>query len=322
MSTIIDIYNGLLTYDDKDIVIVIDENVMLWFYAKQITKILNYKNSSNIINRFVNHTNKTTYDNIKQFSKYKYNVQDHAIFINEAGLYELTLSSKKKIAKKFKDWIVSSVIPSIRKMGKYELNKDMKSEIKKLNDKLDKYKQKVKILENNQKKEKYPKGGYIYIIKPPHINNDLHKVGKTDKNLNKRLNTYNTSLPDKVVVIDKIKVKSPIAVELCVKSFLHKYRYRNNKEYFKLSAKKIMKVIRWCNQMLINEDKVLGRSLTEIKQLNNDKVYAIMAITKKQAKEYTKKQKGGNNMSIANTKYKCNKRQYFDLIHYYHGMIQ
>ena len=41
------------------------------------------------------------------------------------------------------------------------------------------------ILENNQKKEKYPDGGFIYIIKPPNIaEEDLHKVGKTDKSLN------------------------------------------------------------------------------------------------------------------------------------------
>ncbi len=40
-------------------------------------------------------------------------------FINESGLYSLILSSKLPEAKKFKRWITSEVIPSIRKHGAY-----------------------------------------------------------------------------------------------------------------------------------------------------------------------------------------------------------
>ena len=164
MSSLIDVYNGIIKYNNKDIVIVIDENIMIWFYAKQITDIFKYKNSNNIIKKFIDVTNKTTYDNIKEFSKYKYNIQDHSIFINEGGLYELILRSNKKEAIEFKKWITNYVIPSIRKIGKYDVDANTKKDIDILNKQLDDYKNKVKILENNQKIERYPKGGYIYIL--------------------------------------------------------------------------------------------------------------------------------------------------------------
>ena len=41
------------------------------------------------------------------------------IFINESGLYSLVLSSKLPNAKKFKRWVTSEVLPSIRKNGGY-----------------------------------------------------------------------------------------------------------------------------------------------------------------------------------------------------------
>ena len=40
--------------------------------------------------------------------------------INESGLYSLILSSKLPSAKKFKHWVTSEVLPSIRKTGKYQ----------------------------------------------------------------------------------------------------------------------------------------------------------------------------------------------------------
>ena len=41
------------------------------------------------------------------------------IFINESGLYSLILSSKLENARRFKHWVTSEVLPSIRKQGGY-----------------------------------------------------------------------------------------------------------------------------------------------------------------------------------------------------------
>ena len=42
-------------------------------------------------------------------------------YINESGFYSLVLSSKLETAKKFKRWITSEVLPSLRKYGQYKL---------------------------------------------------------------------------------------------------------------------------------------------------------------------------------------------------------
>lgn len=42
--------------------------------------------------------------------------------INESGLYSLILSSKLPTAKKFKRWITSEVLPTIRRVGSYSLS--------------------------------------------------------------------------------------------------------------------------------------------------------------------------------------------------------
>ena len=42
-----------------------------------------------------------------------------AIFINESGLYSLILGSKLESARRFKHWVTSEVLPSIRKQGGY-----------------------------------------------------------------------------------------------------------------------------------------------------------------------------------------------------------
>lgn len=133
--------------------------MVLW--KKQVAKTLEYRNTREIIGR-LNDDHKKIYADIKEYSKYKYkykyNIQDHAVFINEYGLYELTFKSKMTEAKKFRKWLSSEVMPTVRKTGKYIVDDDTKKDLDILNDELIKYKKRVKILENNQRKEKYPKG--------------------------------------------------------------------------------------------------------------------------------------------------------------------
>lgn len=47
--------------------------------------------------------------------------------INESGLYSLILSSKLPNVKKFKRWVTSEVLPSIRKTGMYSIDYKPKS---------------------------------------------------------------------------------------------------------------------------------------------------------------------------------------------------
>lgn len=50
----------------------------------------------------------------------------NANFVNEDGLYDAILDSRRLKAKKFRKWITSEVVPSIRKTGKYDISKPKK----------------------------------------------------------------------------------------------------------------------------------------------------------------------------------------------------
>lgn len=45
--------------------------------------------------------------------------RQNVTIINESGLYSLILTSRKPQAKRFKKWVTSEILPSIRKMGTY-----------------------------------------------------------------------------------------------------------------------------------------------------------------------------------------------------------
>ena len=54
--------------------------------------------------------------------------------INESGLYALVLSSKLPGAKRFRRWVTSEVLPSIRRTGGYALPRDYPSALRALAD--------------------------------------------------------------------------------------------------------------------------------------------------------------------------------------------
>lgn len=53
----------------------------------------------------------------------------NAIFVNEDGLYDVILDSRKENARKFRKWVTSEVLPSIRKTGGYEIPKSTSGQI-------------------------------------------------------------------------------------------------------------------------------------------------------------------------------------------------
>lgn len=93
--------------------IVIDDEP--WFVGKDVADILGYQNGSRDINRHVDEDDRQNYQNGTFESPRGMTV------INESGLYSLILSSKLPTAKKFKHWVTSEVLPSIRKTGSYNL---------------------------------------------------------------------------------------------------------------------------------------------------------------------------------------------------------
>ena len=85
------------------------------FCAKDVAEALGYSNGRDAVRKHVDGEDKTTVAICDTGSNYK----SQAIFINESGLYSLILSSKLESAKRFKHWVTSEVLPSIRKQGGY-----------------------------------------------------------------------------------------------------------------------------------------------------------------------------------------------------------
>ena len=83
------------------------------FCAKDVCDALGYKKASNAI---ALHVDKG--DALKQGTPTSSGVQ-MMLYVNESGLYSLILSSKLDSAKRFKHWVTSEVLPSIRKQGGY-----------------------------------------------------------------------------------------------------------------------------------------------------------------------------------------------------------
>lgn len=92
-----------------------------WFVGKDVAEILGYANASKAVSTHVDDEDKT-FIMLDIADSQNGNVlagQSKTTIINESGLYSLVLSSKLPTAKKFKRWVTSEVIPSIRKHGAY-----------------------------------------------------------------------------------------------------------------------------------------------------------------------------------------------------------
>lgn len=84
-----------------------------WFVGKDIAEVLGYSNTAKAIRDHVDIEDKLS-ERIVLSGQNR-----EVILINESGLYSLILGSKLPSAKKFKKWVTSDVLPSIRKHGMY-----------------------------------------------------------------------------------------------------------------------------------------------------------------------------------------------------------
>ena len=96
----------------------IDKHQNIFFIGKDVAKILGYRDTNQASRKHVD----------KEYRKY-FPVETTGylkrgrppIVLNESGFYSLVLSSKLETAKKFKRWVTSEVLPSIRKYGYYKM---------------------------------------------------------------------------------------------------------------------------------------------------------------------------------------------------------
>ncbi|MGG5306497.1 anti-repressor protein [Enterococcus pernyi] len=84
-----------------------------YFVGKDVAEVLGYSNTQKAILNHVDEEDKgvTKWDTLGG--------KQNMTIINESGLYSLILKSKLPSARKFKRWVTSEVLPSIRKNGAY-----------------------------------------------------------------------------------------------------------------------------------------------------------------------------------------------------------
>lgn len=91
-----------------------------WFVGNDVAKALGYGEGKSLPNAINNHVDKDDKGVTEMMTP---GGKQRVTIINESGLYSLILSSKLPSAKKFKKWVTSEVLPTIRKTGGYMVAK-------------------------------------------------------------------------------------------------------------------------------------------------------------------------------------------------------
>lgn len=110
-----DLYNSYKTFSNNEFgeIRVLEVNNEPWFVGKDVAEVLGYSEPRSVVAKKVDAEDK----GVSKMATAS-GTQEMTI-INESGLYSLILSSKLESAKRFKKWVTSEVLPSIRKHGAY-----------------------------------------------------------------------------------------------------------------------------------------------------------------------------------------------------------
>lgn len=92
----------------------VDDAGQPWFNANDVCAALELANPRDALAKHVDSDDVAKRDIIDSLGRVQL-----ASFVNESGLYALILGSTKDAAKRFKRWVTSEVLPSIRKTGAY-----------------------------------------------------------------------------------------------------------------------------------------------------------------------------------------------------------
>ena len=141
----------------------IDKQQIVWFRGKDVSEILGYSKTRDALSRHVDNEDKkqlfTYHTSVHKTWTVAPNTSVHktgtvassgsmCTYINESGFYSLVLSSKLETAKKFKHWITSEVLPSIRKYGYYKLFESPNNKMFKIENEMDLHTKVVELIRN------------------------------------------------------------------------------------------------------------------------------------------------------------------------------
>lgn len=146
----------------------------IWFVGRDIANALGYSNTSDAIKTHVDDEDKRMgSENATPYITDTLGRKQYPLYINESGLYALVLGSGLINAKKFKRWVTSEVLPSIRKTGGYNLPQTYSEALRALADKAE---EAERLAIENQ--EMRPKAEYFDALVDRKLNTSFRDTAK------------------------------------------------------------------------------------------------------------------------------------------------
>jgi prophage antirepressor-like protein len=114
---------AVFTFNSQE-VRTVDQEGEVWFVASDVARALGYRDSHNAVRNLdddekATHILSTPVDEKGTQIVRTPGGDQEVTLVNESGLYNLILRSRKPEAKRFKKWVTSEVLPEIRKTGGY-----------------------------------------------------------------------------------------------------------------------------------------------------------------------------------------------------------
>ncbi|HDA0368439.1 BRO family protein [Staphylococcus aureus] len=134
-----------------------------YFIGKDVADILGYANGRDALSKHVDAEDKLT----SQIATAGQN--RNVTIINESGLYSLIFSSKLENAKRFKRWVTSEVLPTLRKTGAYQIPSDPMQALRLMFEATEETKQEIKNVKDDvidlKENQKLDAGDYNFLTR-------------------------------------------------------------------------------------------------------------------------------------------------------------
>jgi len=130
------IISKIFTYEEADVLVILDENKKPWYKGISVCNILEYVASRNAISRHVSNKYKKSFADMMHNSTSQngslQKIDPRTTFINNTGLFQLIAHSKKPEAEKLWEYITEEILPTLFTTGTYILP-PKESDIERLN---------------------------------------------------------------------------------------------------------------------------------------------------------------------------------------------
>ncbi|HDG6290839.1 BRO family protein [Staphylococcus aureus] len=134
-----------------------------YFIGKDVADILGYANGRDALSKHVDVEDKLA----SQIATAGQN--RNVTIINESGLYSLIFSSKLENAKRFKRWVTSEVLPTLRKTGAYQIPSDPMQALRLMFEATEQTKQEIKNVKDDvidlKENQKLDAGDYNFLTR-------------------------------------------------------------------------------------------------------------------------------------------------------------